>query len=88
MPKSLRLGANLEKLLDRYCAETGETTSHVIRQSVAEYVTRRQKKLGEPSAFDLGKDLFGADPAPARQPNISGRIKELLRNRLREKHHR
>ena len=53
MPKSLRLGTELEKALDRYCAETGETTSTVIRQSVAEYIVRRQRKRTAPSASNV-----------------------------------
>ena len=86
MPKSLRLGTELEKALDRYCAETGETTSAVIRQSVAEYVVRRRRKQGAPSAWELGKDLFGADRSPAGQGNVAGRVKTLIRGRLRAKH--
>jgi hypothetical protein len=88
MPKSLRLGTELEKLLERYCAETGETTSHAIRQGVAEYVARKQRKRAVPSAWDLGRDLFGADRTPTSQSNVSGRIKTLIRKKLREKHHR
>lgn len=88
MPKSLRLGAELEKALDRYCAETGETTSTVIRQSVAEYIVRRQRKRRVPSAWELGKDLFGADRSPAGKGNVSGRVKALIRGKLGAKHHR
>ena len=88
MPKSLRLGTELEKALDRYCAETGETTSAVIRQGVTEYIVRRQRKRRVPSAWDLGKDLFGADRSPAGQGNVSGRVKTLIHGKLRAKHHR
>jgi hypothetical protein len=88
MPKSLRLGTELEKALDRYCAETGETTSAVIRQSVAEYVVRRQRKRAAPTSWELGKDLFGADRSPAGQENVSGRVKSLIRGKLRAKHSR
>jgi hypothetical protein len=88
MPKSLRLGTELEKALDRYCAETGETTSAVIRQSVTEYIVRRQSKRRAPSAWDLGKDLFGSDRSPAGQGNVSGHVKTLIRDKLRAKHHR
>ena len=88
MPKSLRLGTELEKVLDRYCAETGETTSTVIRQSVAEYIVRRQHKRRAPSAWELGKDLFGADRSPAGHGNVSGRVKALIRGKLCAKHHR
>src|SRR5256885_17058777 len=73
MPKSLRLGNELEKTLERYCAETGETKSAVIRQSLAEYIVRRQRKRRAPSAWELGKDLFGADRSAAGQGNVSGR---------------
>jgi hypothetical protein len=85
MPKSLRLGTELEQALDRYCLETGVTTSTVIRQSVAEYLVRRKKKAA-PSAWELGKDLFGADRSPAGRGNVSGRVKTLIRRKLRAKH--
>ena len=88
MPKSLRLGPDLEKAIDRYCAQTGETTSAVIRQSVAEYIVRGQRKRAAPSAWELGKDLFGADRSPAGQGNVSGRVKTLIRGKLRAKHPR
>lgn len=88
MPKSLRLGTELEQALDRYCTETGETTSAVIRQSVAEYLVRRKKKRSTPSAWELGKDLFGADRSPAGRGNVSGRVKTLIRGKLRAKHPR
>ena len=87
MPKSLRLGSELELAIDRYCVEAGETTSAVIRQSVAEYLVRRKKKLSAPSSWDLGKDLFGADRS-AGQGNVSGRVKTLIRGKLRAKHSR
>ena len=88
MPKSLRLGTELEKTLDRYCMETGKTTSVVIRESVAEYIVRRRRRTPAPSAWELGKDLFGADRSPSGQRNVSGRIKELISGKLRAKHHR
>ena len=88
MPKSLRLGTELEKALDRYCSESGETTSAVIRQSVAEYLVRRTKRQRAPSAWELGKDLFGADRSAAGQGNVSGRVKTLIRGKLRAKHSR
>lgn len=88
MPKSLRLGPELEKEIARYCTETGRTASAVIRESVAEYLVRRRRRRPAPSAWDLGKDLFGADRGPARSSNTSARVKELIRERLRAKHHR
>ena len=88
MPKSLRLGNQLEKALDEYCAETGETTSGVIRESVAEYLVRRRRKGRSPTSWELGKDLFGADRSPPETRNVSGRVKELIGAKLRAKHHR
>lgn len=88
MPKSLRLGTELEKALDRYCAETGESTSAVIRQSVAQYIVRRRRGQRAPSAWEMGKDLFGADRSPAGRGNVSGQVKALIRGKLRAKHHR
>ena len=88
MPKSLRLGTELEKMLDRYCAETGKTTSAVIRESVAEYIVRRRRKSAAQSAWELGKGLFGADRSPSGPRNVSGRVKALIGAKLRAKHHR
>jgi hypothetical protein len=88
MPKSLRLGTDLEKTLDRYCAETGETSSAVIRQSVAEYLARRKGRHAEPTAWELGKDLFGADRSIPEDRNASARVKKLIRRKLGAKHPR
>jgi hypothetical protein len=88
MPKSLRLGVELEKEIERYCAETGKTTSAVIRESVAEYLVRRRRKRPEPTAWELGKDLFGADRTRGQPRDASARVKELIREKLRAKHHR
>ena len=88
MPKSLRLGTELEKTLDRYCTETGKTTSTVIRESVAEYIVRRRRKTRAPSAWELGRDLFGADRSPSGRRNVAGRIKQLIGGKLNAKHHR
>ena len=88
MPKSLRLGADLEKTLDRYCAESGETVSHVIRESVADYITRRRRRRRAPSTWELGKDLFGADRSLPAQTDASARVKQLIGRKLRAKHHR
>jgi hypothetical protein len=88
VPKSLRLGDQLERALDQYCAETGETTSAVIRESVAVYLARRRRHARALSAWELGNDLFGADRTPLRRRNVAGRVKELIREKLRAKHHR
>jgi hypothetical protein len=88
VPKSLRLGVELERTLDRYCAETGETASAVIRQSVAEYIARKRRKAPAPSAWELGKDLFGADRSVPDDDNASANFKKLIRRKLGAKHHR
>jgi hypothetical protein len=88
MPKSLRLGADLEKTLERYCEQSGETASAVIRESVADYIARKRRKAPEPTAWELGKDLFGADKTSTEDPRASTRFKKLLGAKLRAKHHR
>jgi hypothetical protein len=88
VPKSLRLGAELEREIERYCTETGKTTSAVIRESVAEYLVRRRRKRPEPTAWELGKDLFGTDRSQGPPRDASARVKELVREKLRAKHHR
>jgi len=37
-PLSIRLDPALAKALDRHCAQTGETRSRVVQQSVAQYL--------------------------------------------------
>lgn len=49
---------------------------------------RRQRERAAPSAWALGMDLFGADQSPAGQGNVSGRVKSLIRGKLRAKHPR
>ncbi len=88
MPKSLRLGDELERKLDAYCLQTGETLSHVVRESVAEYIVRKQRRKKALTAYELGEDLFGADNSPLPYPNVSGRVKQLIKEKLRAKHHR
>ena len=88
MPESPRLGTELEKKLERYCAETGETTGAVIRKSVTAYIARNRRKRRAPSAWELGKDLFGADRSPLGRGNVSGRVKELIRGKIAAKHPR
>jgi hypothetical protein len=55
---------------------------------MTKYIIRRQRKRAAPSAWELGKDLFGADRSPAGQGNVSGRVKTLIRGKLRAKHPR
>ena len=67
----------------------------LVREPEARYRVRakrrpagRDRKQDAPSALELGKDLFGADRSPPRKDNVSGRVKELIRGKLRAKHRR
>lgn len=88
MTLTVRLNPALESSFARVCKRRGTTKSAVITEAVREFVQRDQAH--EPSFADLAADLFGADtrPLPKGVTSISGNIKTLLKQRLREKHSR
>ena len=84
MPKSVRLPAELESQLARYCVARDITASEVIRLSVERFLAEQDVNT---TLYDLGSDLFGADDAPAGKA-VSADYKRLLAEKLREKHSR
>ena len=53
MTLTVRLDATLATALDRYCADTGTTKSHVVQESVAAYLISALKPAATSGAKDL-----------------------------------
>ncbi|MAT95613.1 MAG: CopG family transcriptional regulator [Anaerolineaceae bacterium] len=52
---TVRLDPQLEQTINELARHLGVSKSELIRRSIAEYVD----KLEKPSAWELGKDVFG-----------------------------
>ena len=57
MTMTVKLDAPLERALRSRCASMGRTANAVIRDALQSYLA--QTELPAPSAYELGKDLFG-----------------------------
>ena len=57
MTMTVKLDAPLERALRSHCASLGRSASAVIRDALQSYLA--QTALPAPSAYELGKDLFG-----------------------------
>lgn len=88
MTLTVRLEPALESAFARVCKQRGTSKSAVITSAVREFVAR--DAVHQPSFADLAADLFGADPSllPAGVSDVSGNVKKLLKQKLREKHSR
>ena len=76
---TLRLDENLEQQINNTAKNLGLSKSELIRQSISEYL----KKVEQPGAWDLGKDLFGKYASGLG--NLSSDRKELIRSKIRAK---
>ena len=83
MPISIRLGEELEERLARASKKLRVTKTDVIKRSLAAFLDQIEPSN---SAYELGKDLFGADDTgPA---TLSSTYKRRLKAKLRAKHRR
>ena len=67
MTMTVKLDAPLEQALRSRCASQGRTASDVIRDALQSYLA--QIELTAPSAYELGKDLFGLYGGPVNLAN-------------------
>jgi len=44
---------------------------------------RLKSQLQSKTSWELGRDLFGADRSPPEARNVSGRVKDLIRAKVR-----
>jgi hypothetical protein len=77
---SLRLDKDLAKRLEQAAKATGVTKSEYIRQCLTRLLNGESQP--RPTAWELGKDLFGC--YHSGQGELSIRAKELARERIRE----
>lgn len=78
---SLRIPEEMEKRLRSLARLEGKSRSEIIKQSIAEYLTRREGAL---TPYELGKDLFGA--ASSDREDLSVNRKQYLKESLQAKH--
>lgn len=62
MTMTVKLDAPLERALRSRCASLGRSASAVIRDALQSYLA--QTAVPAPSAYELGKDLFGLHGGP------------------------
>ena len=62
MTMTVKLDAPLERALRSRCASLGRSASAVMRDALQSYLA--QTELPAPSAYELGKDLFGVYGGP------------------------
>jgi len=77
---TVRLRPELEKALEVTAKRFGITKSELIRRSIKDYLKKLDK---EPSAWELGKDLFGK--YSSGKGNLSVDKKKILKQKLLEK---
>jgi RHH-type rel operon transcriptional repressor/antitoxin RelB len=57
---SIRLDARIASAVDRIAAQTGKTKSDIVREALAEYVERADKKSKSERPYDKVKHLIGS----------------------------
>lgn len=82
-PLSVRLEPALAAALERHCAQTGETRSRVVQQSVAQYIIERSG----PTLSGFAEAVLPPLPAPAARKKREARQKRF-RGYVREKRRR
>ena len=76
---TLRLNQKLEQQINNTAKNLGVTKSELIRKSINEYL----HKLKQPSAWELGEDLFGKYSSGLG--NLSSDRKELISSIIKAK---
>ena len=84
MTITVKLDPALEQQLRQRAAGSGRSTSEVIRAALVAYL-EQPEVVATPSAYDLGRDLFGRFGA---RPNLAGNRKQLLYEIWSAKHDR
>ena len=83
MAISVRLDDELEKQLAGLSRQIGVSKSHIIKESLRQYLlTRSQPK----TAYELGEDLFGKHGSGIG--DLSAHRKQYLKSKLRAKNAR
>jgi RHH-type rel operon transcriptional repressor/antitoxin RelB len=83
MPISVRIDQRLEADLRARLTKIGLPLSEFVRQAIAEKLAREG---GKPTAYELGKDLFGK--YKSGRDDLSVSHEQLLKDRLVGRHRR
>lgn len=75
-----RLTSDEEQKLKQYCELNGLSKSHVVKEAIAQYIT----KNSEVSPYESGQDLFGT--VSSNDTDRSTTYKKRLKKILNEKH--
>ncbi len=78
---SVRLTEELERKLDRIARDKNVSKSKIVKEALESYL---EKDDGKPTAYELGKDLFGKHGSGLK--NLSRDHKKIFVEILREKH--
>lgn len=82
MTLTVRLPGRVEQELAEYCVKHRLTKSEAVKQALIDLLSANAQK---PSAYDLGKDLFGPHTDAAPTEDIARHSRRLLRERIRVK---
>jgi len=82
MTLTVRLPSSVEQELAEYCFKRRLTKSEAVKQALMELLSAN---AGKPSAYDLGKDLFGPHTDAAPTEDIARHSGRLLREHFRGK---
>lgn len=80
MAISLRIPKRLEQALDRAARQAGVSKSEYLRQCLEQ---RLAADVSRPSAYELGKDLFGGDPSG--RTDLATNAKQIFRELIHAK---
>jgi plasmid stability protein len=83
MAVSVKLDPPLEEQLRRRAAATQSSTSEVLRRALREYLATEPRSAAQPSAHDLGSDLFGRFKGA---PDLARQRKQALADIWAAKH--
>lgn len=76
MTVTVRLPQRVEQQLAEYCARRRITKSEAVKQALTDLLAAN---AGKPSAYDLGKDLFGPHTDALPTEDIARHSARLLR---------
>lgn len=82
-PLSVRLDPALAQALERHCAQTGETRSQVVQQSVAQYLVVQSGPTLASLAEAVLPPLAGAAPARGTRAPRQKRYRDYVREKRR-----
>lgn len=82
MTLTVRLPQRIEQELAEYCIKRRLTKSEAVKQALVDLLAAN---AGKPSAYDLGKDLFGPQTDAPPTEDIARHSARLLREHFRGK---